>query len=256
MIVSCGHDERGKFKGGKAGDQTGTEYAVKNWYQHTPEHWGYVLRYPDQKVADKIAEVAIALAKGNRVGYDQNERTTLYKALKANGWRPEKVSLCEADCSASTAATIICVGYLLSIGQLKNVNPCDTTMSLRSDLKAHGFKELTESKYLNSDRYLKKGDIVLCEGHHVIINVTDGQNARKTVTTRNTVETSKEIKGDYTVTALMLNMRKAPGTDAKIVAVLKNSDTVHCDGKHSGAWYHVSKESHKGYCSSKYLKHI
>lgn len=26
MISNCGHDERGKYSGGKAGDQTGTEW--------------------------------------------------------------------------------------------------------------------------------------------------------------------------------------------------------------------------------------
>ena len=33
MISSCGHDENNKYKGGKAGDQTGTEYYLRTWYK-------------------------------------------------------------------------------------------------------------------------------------------------------------------------------------------------------------------------------
>ena len=32
MISNCGHDENGRYSGGKAGDQTGTEWRVINWY--------------------------------------------------------------------------------------------------------------------------------------------------------------------------------------------------------------------------------
>lgn len=32
MISNCGHDERGKYSGGKAGDQKGDEWAVIPWY--------------------------------------------------------------------------------------------------------------------------------------------------------------------------------------------------------------------------------
>ena len=32
MISNCGHDENGRYSGGKAGDQTGTEWQVINWY--------------------------------------------------------------------------------------------------------------------------------------------------------------------------------------------------------------------------------
>ena len=43
MISNCGHDERGKYSGGKAGDQTGTEWQVINWYNRP---WKCVLRHP------------------------------------------------------------------------------------------------------------------------------------------------------------------------------------------------------------------
>lgn len=46
MISNCGHDENNKYKGGKAGDQTGGEWALINWYNRP---WKCVLRHPDTK---------------------------------------------------------------------------------------------------------------------------------------------------------------------------------------------------------------
>lgn len=34
MISNCGHDERGRYSSGKAGDQTGTEWYIRSWYNH------------------------------------------------------------------------------------------------------------------------------------------------------------------------------------------------------------------------------
>ena len=50
MISNCGHDENNRYSGGKAGDQTGTEWRVINWYNRP---WKCVLRHPDAKVDRK-----------------------------------------------------------------------------------------------------------------------------------------------------------------------------------------------------------
>lgn len=44
MISNCGHDENNRYRGGKAGDQTGTEWRVINWYNRP---WKCVLRHPN-----------------------------------------------------------------------------------------------------------------------------------------------------------------------------------------------------------------
>lgn len=31
-VSNCGHDENGRYAGGKAGDQTGGEYCLRPWY--------------------------------------------------------------------------------------------------------------------------------------------------------------------------------------------------------------------------------
>ena len=52
MISNCGHDENGRYSGGKAGDQTDTEWQVINWYSRP---WKCVLRHPNAKtVLDRL----------------------------------------------------------------------------------------------------------------------------------------------------------------------------------------------------------
>ena len=55
MISNCGHDERGKYSGGKVGDQTGTEWQVINWNNRP---WKCVLRHPDAATRKLIAQMA------------------------------------------------------------------------------------------------------------------------------------------------------------------------------------------------------
>lgn len=176
MISNCGHDENGKYTGGKAGDQTGGEYAVINWYNRP---WACVLRYPDIKVGLKIAETSKGAAINNMVGYDQGQRLTYYNCLREVNWDPAKITTpCEGDCSSTTAANVIAAGYLLGISKLKSINPSNTTSTLRKALVAAGFELLTESKYLTSDKYLLPGDIPLYDGHHVAVNLDYGSGVK------------------------------------------------------------------------------
>ena len=77
MISNCGHDERGKYSGGKAGDQTGTEWQVINWYNRP---WKCVLRHPDAATRKLIAQMAKAAAVNNMVGYCQSHRGTFERS--------------------------------------------------------------------------------------------------------------------------------------------------------------------------------
>mgnify|MGYP001062486265 CR=1 FL=1 len=174
-ISNCGHDENGRYSGGKAGDQTGTEYQVRSWYNRP---WKCVLRHPDSKVGETLAKIAKAAANNDNIGYDQGQRGTYYTQLKKANWKPKKIKAkCEADCSSSTAANVIAAGHQMGLKKLQNVNPNCTTSNLRAALKTAGFEVLTKSKYLTSDSYLIPGDVLLCDGHHVAINLTLGSKA-------------------------------------------------------------------------------
>ena len=174
-ISNSGSDERGQYTGGQAGDQTGKEWQMRSWYNRP---WSCVLRYPDQKVALKIAQLAIDAALNDKVGYDQSQNRTYLSQLKAVGWEPSKITVaCEADCSAGVCANITAAGYLLGIPALQK-HTGTYTGNMRSALTKAGFTLLTDSKHLTSGDYLLPGDILLNDGHHTATNVTIGSKVK------------------------------------------------------------------------------
>ena len=176
-ISNTGHDERGKYQGGQAGDQGG-EYTLKAWYNRP---WTVVLRYPDPAVGMQIAKLAIAAALNDHIGYDQTQRSTYWTALKKANYNPSAITTnCETDCTASTTANVKATGYLMGIPALQDI-PIDTYSSnMRPRFVKAGFTALTNSKYLTNPNYLLPGDVLLYESHHACINVTYGKYADKT----------------------------------------------------------------------------
>lgn len=173
-ISNTGHDEKGKYHGGQAGDQGG-EYTLRSWYNRP---WTVVLRYPDPAVANKIADLACAAALNDNIGYDQYQRSTFWDALVKAGYDPAKIKTkCETDCTASTTAIVKAVGHLLDIKPLEDI-PIDTySGNMRGRFARVGFDVLDNKKYLTSPDYLLPGDVLLYEGHHAAINVTRGKYA-------------------------------------------------------------------------------
>ena len=270
MISNCGHDERGKYSGGAAGDQTGTEWAVIKWYSRP---WKCVLRHPDKKVRGMIARMAKAAAENNLVGYDQAQRYTFWEHLKASGYDPAKITVkCEADCSSGVAAIVKAVGCRLGIQKLKDVSIYCYTGNLRAALKAAGFKVLTSNKYLTSDAYLLEGDVLLNDGAHTAINVTNGSKAAaSTVTSQNGVEVdvkidaakkfNKGLAGTYKVTASALNLRAGAGTDKAVLTEMPKGSKAKCYGYYTDVsgtkWLYieatVAGKKYTGFASNKYL---
>ena len=174
-ISNSGSDENGAYTGGMAGDQTGTEWRMRNWYNRP---WSVVLRYPDQRVALKIALLGIDAALNDHIGYDQSQNRTYLAQLKKVGWEPSKITVdCEADCSAGVCANITAAGYLLGIKALQD-HTGTYTGNMKNALVKAGFKALTDSKYLTSGDYLLPGDILLYESHHTATNVTIGSKVK------------------------------------------------------------------------------
>lgn len=183
MIANCGHDENNRYSGGKAGDQTGKEYVIRSWYDRP---WTHVLRHPNQKVRELLATLATEAARNENIGYDQGtsgntqDRYSFWSEVKNVGYRPSAVKRpCETDCSNSTAVLIKCVGYLLGIKELQDVSIYCYTGNLRAALNNAGFKTLVETKYLKSDEHLYEGDVLLCEGHHVTVNLDRGKYSQE-----------------------------------------------------------------------------
>lgn len=191
-IANSGKDENGKYSGGKAGDQTAKEWEVRSWYSRP---WNCVLRHPDPAVREDIALLAEHGAANDLIGYDQYERNTFSVQLfKTKNYDPKEIKVaCEADCSSGVLTVVKAVGYRKKLSKLKAINQNGTTHSMRAQLKGVGFEVLTEQKYLISDAYLVRGDILLADAHHTAINLTKGSKVQSTSTSKPTTSGKKTV---------------------------------------------------------------
>lgn len=170
-ISNSGSDENGRYRGGKAGDQTGREWYIRSWYNRP---WNCVLRHPDANVRANIAHLSVLAAQNDKIGYDQNQRDTFWTQLKLAKYDPSKIdTACESDCSAGVIAITKAVGYILGDAKLQDVG-ATYTGNMRSAYLNAGFMCLTASKYTENDDYLLAGDILLNDAHHVCTAVTNG----------------------------------------------------------------------------------
>ena len=259
-VGSARIDERGRISGGSAGDQTGKEVAIENWYLHS-QGW-VVLRPKSKGIADMIADAMEAACKNNNIGYDQYQRNTLYNAAKTVGFNPALVKTkCETDCSALVR---VCCAYA-------GINTVDfNTTSERNVLAKTGkFDVLTDTKYTMSSKYLRRGDILVTKttGHTVVI-LNDGSSADKTEKVSKIKTSSgapsKTPKWVGQVTATRLNVRTWAGTEngnIKAYPLLANGNKVDvCDtvnDKDGDPWYYVRiAGKYYGFVSKNYIKKV
>ena len=161
-IGSARSDENGRIYNGKAGDQTGREVSTQAWYLHS-KGWR-VFRSKNPGVAEKIARCMEMACSNERIGYDQYERNSLYRAAKPYGFDVSKVTTpCETDCSALVR---VCCAY--AAVELTDFNTADEAATL---LRSGAFVELTGAKYQSESMYLGRGDILVTrtKGHTVIV---------------------------------------------------------------------------------------
>lgn len=175
MTVRIGHasiDENGKAAGGKAGDQTGKEVKISNWYNG---NWGFVARAKNPEVSEAIAVSAEDGCNNQNIGYDQSGRNTLMiEARKVNFELGKIANVCECDCSSFAS---VCVRAALGRDYYKGNAP--TTSTLKKVLEGTGaFEILTDKKYLNSEKHLLRGDILNSPGKHVVVVLDDGSSKK------------------------------------------------------------------------------
>ena len=224
MIGHASIDENGKAAGGKAGDSTKKEVCKRNWYNGS---WHTVLRPKSSAIAEKSAKACEAACANDNIGYDQNQRNTLNTQAKAKGYDLAKITTpCECDCSSLMHVCAIAGGAKLTYGS----NGVTTSTMVNAFVNSGDYEKLTDSKYLTSDKYLKRGDILVKTGH-TAMNLTDGSSAgssssttKPTTTTTATTTRTKAtegakigpdttVAGTYVVTGVSwLNVRNGAGT--------------------------------------------
>lgn len=172
MSILIGHasiDERGKGRGGAAGDQTGKEVCIRTWYD---KGWAYVLRCKDTEKAEKMASSCEQACQNENIGYDMNQRNTLNTEAKKVGYILSAIKKkCETDCSALMTVCAQSAG----INVPYNGTNAPTTSTMKTAFMSTGeFERLTDSKYLTSDKYLKRGDVLVKPGSHTVMALQNG----------------------------------------------------------------------------------
>lgn len=194
MAVIIGHasiDERGRANSGQAGDQTGSEVCTRSWYNRG---WTVLLRAKDPAVAERMAKACEAGCANNHIGYDQYQRNTLRTRAREAGWDLSKITVdCETDCSAFMTVCAEAAGVNMD-GTYTSGN-APVTQNMRQKFTSTGsFTALTESKYLTSDRYLKRGDILVYERGHTVMALSNGDLSGAASTTNTTTKGECDVK--------------------------------------------------------------
>ena len=254
------HDENGHSTGGKPGDQTGREVYIADWYIIEKSPWTNVFRAKKEKTANKIASAMIKACKNDNIGYNQNDRTSLYKLASANGWQIDKVGKCNTDCSSLVSVCVNTAGITVS----KDMYTGNEKEVLE---KTGKFITYTSNEYCKKPDNLKKGDILLKKGHTaVVIEVTEVEDEVIVHKAKNKPASKDEsLKGTYEVVKCdALNMRHGAGSSNDILVTIAGGSTVTCEGEYTSKsgtkWLYVTymnkNNCYIGFCSSKYLEKV
>ena len=245
-------DENKHISGGKAGDQTGKEVFIREWYNRP---WNCVIEFKDPEMAEKAAVAMEHACANDHIGYDQWQRNTLLTAARKVGYDPGKVTKdVETDCSALVSLCCMYAGIPESV-LYEDGNSC-TTSTLRDALVSTGkVKVYTDSKHLTSGEYNKRGSILLYEGHHTAIQLEDGSKVEKQTTATQTIVDTPTTNTNFTsyigkVTASALNVRTGTGTTNKIVTTYENGKILSVTNEKDG-WGYVNNT---GWVSLKYVQ--
>lgn len=174
-IVHASIGETGKVSGNAKGDSTGKEVTVRNWYD---KGWDICLRHPNEGISSQASNIGTLLANSNLVGYDQPDRNSLHSVLKKNNYNiPDYLAskvLTEVDCSSFITCCYIAAG----VKTLEYNSNAPTTRTMEKVFKDAGFTVLRDKKYLRSDEYLKKGDVLVKIGSHTVMACESGSRSR------------------------------------------------------------------------------
>lgn len=174
-IVHASISENGTVNGVK-GDSTGKEVCVRNWYS---KPWWIMIRHPRKEIADRIAYVGERLARSNAVGYSQADRNSLHDTMKLFNHDVDAYLLhpvnTNTDCSAFVTECAIASG----VQTLEYKGNAPTTSTMEKVFKKAGFEIYNQQRYLSSDKYLRRGDILLSPGYHTVIVIDDGETEKK-----------------------------------------------------------------------------
>lgn len=244
MSVIIGHasiNEKGSVSGGAPGDQTGVEVCKRSWYD---KNWDAILRPKKYKLALNMVKICADIIANDHVGYDQPGRNTLYFYMKDKKFDTSRIDrTLSVDCSSFMTYCAIAAGvYKLNYKE----NAPTTRNMVKIFLQTGEFEGITDPKYLETDKYLEKGDILVSIGHHTVMALSNGELARKRF--------DREALHKGIVTAKSLCIRDYPVT-GKIISYLYSGEKVNIYMTHvDSGWYNISDIGDNLWVSNKYVR--
>lgn len=170
MAIRIGHavcSENGTIKG-TAGDQTGREVRIDNYYD---SGWEFLLRCKDKHKAEIMARACEAGCGNNKIGYDQNQRNTLRTQARAVNWNLAKITTpCECDCSSFMTVCAEAAGINIPYSS----GNAPTTRTMRNAFKSTGMFDV----YTPTVRK-QRGDILVEAGNHTVMILDDEKETVK-----------------------------------------------------------------------------
>ena len=184
IIGSARCDENGKYRGGKAGDQTGKEVSTQKFYVSS-KGW-YILRPKNVSHANALANKMLQACNNSNIGYDQSNRLGIIKYGILTSVKTE------CDCSSLVRQCI-----KEAIG--KDVGNFTTSNEVAVLVNSGLFDKITYT----SSTTLYNGDVLVTKtkGHTVIVvsgNARSSSNSTSSTTTTASYPTIKRgSKGSY-----------------------------------------------------------
>lgn len=250
MSIRIGHssiDEHGKAAGGTAGDQTAKELCIRPWYN---KPWGLVLRCKDSAKAEKMAQTCEAGCNNAHIGYDQNQRNTLSTQAAKVGYNLGKIATnCECDCSSFMAVCAQAAGINVPYSS----GNAPTTSTMKSAFTSTGlFTVLTGGQYTGSDKYLRRGDILVSPGHHTAMALDNGGSAGSTPAPAATHITNAGYKAKITAKS-GLNRRVSPDPNSAKVDALPYGTIVTVTKDAGNGWGEINNH---GWSDLRYVSKV
>lgn len=237
MAVKVGNasiSEKGTIRG-DAGDQTGKEVYIRNWYKRSE---GWVTLIPTDPAMLELTAVAMEHACANDdIGYDQTENRTLWNNVRDKGYDPAKTTKkTETDCAELAA---LCAQFALASTGKNAVVADSYTANLADNLVKTGyFRKLTEDKYTNQDDYLLRGMIqVTRKKGHAWVVLSNGEKASLKEFYDAEPEQPMPDVPDYMtfeIASGTWNVRTGPGTKYESAGKLKGGTKV--EGVDTDGW--------------------
>lgn len=227
-------DERGRYVGGQAGNQSGTELNIREAYLR---NWHTLIRFNDAARVLRCGQAMAEAVANMSIGYDQGERNTILPYARAVGWVLSKiVQVCECDCSSLGGVCGIAAG--VSKGAIYAGGNLCYTGNIAARFAATGLVTChTGADYVKSTVKWQVGDILVSDTHVIVVvsgaspsggeNVTDAAGSID--------EMARAALGDEyeavqkRVNELLAGTANAVGTSTGTARIIAGTYKVVCD---------------------------